>query len=207
MQCSNLACDLRFPLDLGQHAGRFCPRCGSALQDAGRRESQFMAAPASTAGWEVAAILDNVRSAQNVGSIFRTCDGAGIARVYLCGITPTPADNPAIGKTALGAESRIPWEYYASALTLLRRLKEENVHILALESTPSALSLFDEAPAPIVGSRIALVAGNEPAGVDPAVLNIADSIVRLPMLGEKRSLNVAVAFGIAAYQLQFGNQR
>ena len=151
------------------------------------------------------AILDNIRSAQNVGGIFRTADGAGLQKLWLCGITPNPAENAQIAKTALGAELTLPWESAPSTLALGQALKAQGLRILALENTPQAISLFDY-HFPAEDQPTALVVGSEPAGVDPAVLDLADAILSLPMAGSKGSLNVAVAFGIAVYFLRFGSR-
>lgn len=149
------------------------------------------------------AILDNIRSAQNVGGIFRTADGAGLQKLWLCGITPNPADNAQIAKTALGAEQTVPWEHAPSTVALVEELKAQDVIILALEAAPGSTSLFYYT-LPKADTPIALVVGSEPAGVDPAVLAQADTTLSLPMAGIKGSLNVAVAFGIAVYTLRFG---
>jgi tRNA G18 (ribose-2'-O)-methylase SpoU len=149
------------------------------------------------------AILDNIRSAQNVGGIFRTADGAGLQKLWLCGITPNPADNAQIAKTALGAEQTVPWEHAPSTIALVEKLKTQGVIILALEAAPGSTSLFSYT-LPKADKTIALVVGSEPAGIDPAVLPLADATLNLPMAGSKGSLNVAVAFGIAVYFLRFG---
>ena len=149
------------------------------------------------------AILDNIRSAQNVGVIFRTADGAGLQKLWLCGITPNPADNAQIAKTALGAEQTVPWEHAPSTVALVEELKAQDVIILALEAAPGSTSLFSYTLSK-ADQPIALVVGSEPAGVDPAVLAQADTTLSLPMAGIKGSLNVAVAFGIAVYTLRYG---
>ena len=150
------------------------------------------------------AILDNIRSAHNVGSIFRSADGAGFAEIHLCGITPTPDENPAIAKTALGAEKSLAWHYAPNAVQVISGLKAQGVTILALEVTPQALSLYDLQASSLANSQaIALIVGNEPAGVDPKLIALADSCLYIPMLGQKNSLNVAIAFSLAAYHLRF----
>ncbi len=144
-------------------------------------------------------VLDNIRSRENVGSMFRTADAAGVAKVYLCGITPQPPHEK-ISKTALGAEETVPWEYHAQTWRLVERLRtKENAYIVALEKTSTARDLFDLKLPP--GRPIVLVVGNEVEGMAPRMLARADAIVAIPMRGSKESLNVAVAFGIAVYQL------
>ncbi len=204
LECQNKTCGLRFPLDLAQFEGKYCPRCGSALtKDCPRLKSQsFLSGQKSPK--VLIAILDNVRSAHNVGSIFRSADGAGFAQIHLCGITPTPDENPAIAKTALGAEKSLAWQYSPNAVQIIRVLKTQGVMILALETTPQALSLYElKSSAFPKDQAIALIVGNEPAGVDPKLIALADACLYIPMLGQKTSLNVSIAFSLAAYHLRF----
>ena len=200
-ECSNSRCGLRFPLDTGLYEGRYCPRCGSNLE---RREAGIPAQkPPAAASPKVRIIgaLDNIRSALNVGAIFRTADGAGLSGLLLGGITPTPEEQPAIAKTALGAEKNISWSYHPNLPQTLAELKSKNCLILVLECAPGASSLQEFHLHHPLPDQVALVVGNEPAGVDPAILRMADQVLYLPMSGEKSSLNVSVAFGIAVYQL------
>jgi tRNA G18 (ribose-2'-O)-methylase SpoU len=139
-------------------------------------------------------LLDNIRSVFNVGSIFRSADGGGFERLYLCGVTPTPA-NPKLSKTALGAERAVAWQAAPNAVELAERLIAEGKHLWALEETPGAESLLG-APAPPDGT--VLVAGGEVTGIDPHLLRLCERTFKIPMYGSKRSLNVATAFGIAA---------
>jgi len=142
-------------------------------------------------------ILDNIRSAWNVGSIFRSADGFRFTHAHLCGITPTP-DNDAVTKTSLGAEDSVPWSYHKDAVKLVTGLKKEGWRIFALEEHPLANEIRS---ATIKTSDWALIVGNEVTGVDPGLLDVCDDILYIPMRGEKKSFNVAVAFGIAAYAL------
>ena len=151
------------------------------------------------------ALLDNVRSAWNVGSIFRTADGLGVEKLYLCGIAPTP-ENESVAKTSLGAEETVKWEYARNALETANRLKNEGCKLIALEQDARAIFLSDFLPEwsdqPGTQSKgLVLILGNEVTGVDPALLDLCDQIVHIPMLGSKRSFNVEVAFGIAAFHL------
>ena len=155
----------------------------------------------------LAVLLDNIRSAWNVGSILRSADGFGFNHVYLCGITPT-ADNEAVTKTSLGAEDSIPWSYHKDAVKLVKGLKAEGWKVYALEEDDRAVSLESDSslalrvhskmqePAPALQ---VLILGNEVTGVDPDLLDLCDEIFYIPMRGEKKSFNVAIAFGIAAY--------
>ncbi|MCS6902887.1 MAG: TrmH family RNA methyltransferase [Candidatus Bipolaricaulota bacterium] len=143
-------------------------------------------------------ICDNIRSTFNGGAIFRTADAAGITKLYLCGYTPTPPRYE-IEKVALGAEKTIPWEHVAQTWRLLERLKAQNVQIVALENNIEFPTIDYRVFVPKF--PIALVLGNEVTGLSHALLKRADAILTLPMHGQKESLNVAVAFGIAAYRL------
>lgn len=141
-------------------------------------------------------IVDNVRSLHNVGSIFRTADGAGMQKLYLCGITGTPPKNE-IHKTALGAEENVPWEYRKQVVNVVKELKKNNVQIVVLEHTDCSLS-FQKAD---YRFPTCLVVGHEHFGVSNEVVALADSAIEIPMYGLKGSLNVSVAFGIAVYEI------
>jgi 23S rRNA (guanosine2251-2'-O)-methyltransferase len=155
----------------------------------------------------LAVLLDNIRSAWNVGSILRSADGFGFQHAYLCGITPT-ADNEAVTKTSLGAEDSVPWSYHKDAVKLVRGLKVEGWKVCALEDDERAVSLESSSSLALrVLSKMqeqtpalhVLILGNEVTGVDPELLSLCDEIFYIPMRGEKKSFNVAIAFGIAAY--------
>jgi tRNA G18 (ribose-2'-O)-methylase SpoU len=142
-------------------------------------------------------LLDNIRSLYNVGSIFRTSDGGRIARLILTGYTPHPPRKE-IAKTALGATESVPWEYAGDPVEAVLRLKKEGVRICALEHTTRSV------PYTAVGPEafpLCLVVGNEITGVSPAVLELADMAIDIPMFGMKQSLNAAVAYGIALFEL------
>lgn len=142
-------------------------------------------------------LLDNIRSAWNVGSIFRSADGFGFDHVYLCGITPTP-ENEAVAKTSLGAEDAIPWSHHKDAVKLATALKQEGWQILALEEGEGAKELRQRAR---VEASTVLIVGSEVTGVDPDLLALCDEILEIPMRGKKRSFNVAIAFSVAAFAL------
>ncbi len=145
---------------------------------------------------KLVAVICNVRSAYNVGSLFRTADAAGIRHLYLCGFTPTP-EHPKVAKTALGAERSVPWEYRAQAGRLLKELKRNGWYLVALEQTRRSKDIFSFKPR----FPAALIVGNEVRGVSKPLLKQCDAIVEIPMHGKKESLNVSVAAGIALYQL------
>jgi tRNA G18 (ribose-2'-O)-methylase SpoU len=141
-------------------------------------------------------LLDNVRSLWNVGSIFRTSDAVGVRKLYLCGMTGYPP-RPEITKTALGADKTVPWEYGKDAAKIALRLKDLGVRIVALETSGKAVP-FDEFP---YSFPLCLVVGHEVDGISNPLLSLADNTVAIPMFGEKTSLNVAVAYGIATYEV------
>lgn len=203
-QCTQHDCQLRFPAAAAELLDDSCPRCSGPTRKVSWSNStlQDIQTFPEVSGISLAVVLDNLRSAYNVGSIVRTADGAGISHLYLCGITPT-LDHPKIAKTALGAEATVESSYHPNALTLVSDLKSEGIYLVALESRPGAVSLFDPALR-IPTTPAVLVVGNELIGVDPAVIELCDLVVDLPMMGTKRSLNVVVAFGIASYLLRFG---
>jgi 23S rRNA (guanosine2251-2'-O)-methyltransferase len=151
----------------------------------------------------IAVLLDNIRSAWNVGSILRSADGFGFHHVYLCGITPT-ADNESVTKTSLGAEDSVPWSYHKDAVRLVKGLRVEGWNVYALEedARSQSLSLFPTSP---FSNPVVLIVGNEITGVDPDLLDMCDEIFYIPMRGEKKSFNVAIAFGVAAYALTIQN--
>ena len=153
---------------------------------------------------ELIGVLDNVRSRYNVGAIFRTADGLGVFKLYLCGITPKPdreEDRLGIAKTALGAEQSVPWEGVDETVSLIRRLTAEGYLIIALETDVSGLPLNSEFQ-PLNSQRVALIVGHEVYGIRRSVLDEADVIAEIPIHGTKRSLNVEVSFAIGTYALR-----
>ena len=151
---------------------------------------------------EISIILYNIRSAYNVGSIFRTADAAGVMRLYAVGHTPTPVDRfgraqSDIAKTALGAEKTVPWEYVEDMHVLIQRLQHERTAIVAVEQHPDAI---DYKTYTICGDT-AFVFGNEVDGLPHDVCAQADTIVEIPMRGNKESLNVSVSVGVVLFGL------
>ena len=150
-------------------------------------------------------VLHNIRSVQNVASIFRTADGVGAEKIYLCGITPGPIDRlghsrAQFAKVSLGSEKSIPYEKKSSTLKVIDELKKEGYQILAIEQSRNSIPHYRFKAK---SKKIALVLGNEVAGLSPAILKRADKVLEIPMEGEKESLNVAVAFGIVAYAIRY----
>jgi tRNA G18 (ribose-2'-O)-methylase SpoU len=142
-------------------------------------------------------LAHNVRSLWNVGSFFRTADAFALEKIYLTGYTGVPPRKE-ITKTALGAEENVAWEHERDPVTVVTRLKAEGFAIVSLELTPSAVDLASYVPP----EKLCLVVGHELAGVPAEVLQLSDAVVKIPMLGKKESLNVAVAAGIALHHLR-----
>jgi len=204
------SCGLRYPLTDENSFGTRCPICrGNTRLILSRKlifEPMQSRASASTLTethtqrkGEFAVLLDNIRSAWNVGSIFRSADGFGFIHAYLCGITPTP-ENIAVTKTSLGAEDSVTWSYHKDAVKLVHGLKKEGWKIWVLEEDPRATSISN-IEAIKSNQHCVLIVGNEVTGVDPELLDLSDEIFYIQMQGEKKSFNAAVAFSIAAYQL------
>ncbi len=201
-QCHNPDCRFRFPVTDNRQTGERCPHCGAptelvTLFSQGERPSS----PPQQNTPVIEAMLDNLRSVYNVGSIFRTADGAGLGHLHLGGITPPP-DHPKIAKTALGAEQSVAWSSYRNGLDTAVSLKQRGYQLWAIEESEQSESLF-AAKIPPDSPPILLIVGNEITGVDPAILAECHRVLHIPMAGRKKSLNVATAFGIAAYFLRF----
>jgi tRNA G18 (ribose-2'-O)-methylase SpoU len=146
-------------------------------------------------------ILHNIRSVHNVGSIFRTADAAGIAKIYLTGYTPTPVDRfgrkrNAFTKVSLGAEKTVPFEYRTNAGALIRELRKNSVFCVAVEQSPHSIN-YRKIPRK---QRIAFIFGNEVRGLSPSILKRCDRIAEIPMHGKKESLNVSVVAGIVLFR-------
>jgi 23S rRNA (guanosine2251-2'-O)-methyltransferase len=148
-------------------------------------------------------ILHNIRSVHNVGSIFRTADAAGVAKIYLTGYTPTPLDRFSrerkdFIKVSLGAEKSVLWESAAQLTPVLKKLKKDGYEIIAIEQSAKSTSLFEYKAA---GKPVAVIMGNEVLGISTQSLQYADHILEIPMHGKKESLNVSVAAGIALFEI------
>jgi tRNA G18 (ribose-2'-O)-methylase SpoU len=141
-------------------------------------------------------ILDNIRSAQNTGSIIRTCDALGIKEAAFCGITPDPTD-PKVKKTALGAESDINFKYFKTSSDAINYYRELGCLVLALETSGTDIKKYPKKS----DALTCLIIGNEVSGISEQILKKSDQVLSIPMKGHKESLNVAVSFGIAAYIL------
>lgn len=156
---------------------------------------------------KLAAILHDIRSVHNVGSIFRTADGAGVEKIYCCGITPTPLDRFGrtrndFAKVSLGAEESVAWEAAESTVRTITKLKKDGWKVFAVEQAKNSIP-YDRIPGIYVQEgKIAIVMGNEVGGIPSAILKKCDGVLEIRMHGKKESLNVSVAFGIVAFELQ-----
>jgi len=201
-ECSNHECEFRFPAPEGSGIGINCPKCKSftnivrkVVLNPDLKENQNLVFPITN----LEIVLDNVRSSFNVGAIFRSADGAGISRIHLCGICPSP-QNIKVHKTALGSEKSVPYEIHKNALKLIREQKAHGKRIWALEKTGTSNSI-DQFKLSKTDPSTIMIVGNEISGIDPDILAICDEQIHIPMSGIKGSLNVAIAFGIAVYNL------
>lgn len=194
---------MRFPVLDRDDLGSICPLCSASTTTVEGPYEEYDIKPSSsdTEGPAIEVLLDNIRSIYNVGAFFRTADGAGIRRIHLCGLTPTPGHSR-LAKTALGAQDSVPWIHHRNGLIAAENLKNSGMRLWALEGGSNSTPL-SEVAGDISGPPIVLIIGNEISGVDPGILNLCDNIFHIPMKGIKTSLNAAVSFGIAVYVLRF----
>ncbi len=143
----------------------------------------------------VVVVLDNIRSAHNVGSAFRTCDSFKVDRLWLCGISAVPP-SAEIHKSALGAEDSVPWEHSDNTIDVVDRLRSEGYVIVSVEQTVNSVSLEGFRPGFTEGKKYALIFGNEVDGVDQSVVDASDFSLEIPQFGTKHSLNVSVCVGV-----------
>ncbi len=144
----------------------------------------------------VVVVLDNVRSSNNIGSVFRTSDALLIEKIFLCGISSTPPDKE-IHKTALDAEKSVCWEYFKETEEALIKLRTAGYEIYAVEQVENSISLNDFMP----GKKIALIFGNEVKGVNQKIVNMCDGAIEIPQFGIKHSFNIAVSAGIVLWDI------
>ena len=143
-------------------------------------------------------ILDNIRSLNNIGSVFRTSDAFRIEKIYLCGITATPPHKD-IQKTALGSTESVDWAYAESSLALLKKLQSNDIQVLSIEQAEKATMLHEFTPKK--NQKYALVFGNEVKGVSQEVVNNSDQVIEIPQYGTKHSLNVSVSCGVVLWDV------
>ena len=151
-----------------------------------------------TAKTPLVVVLDNIRSCNNIGSIFRTSDALLIEKIYLCGITATPPNNE-IRKTALDSEKSVDWEYFEKTEDVVKKLQVENFKVFAIEQVENSISLPDFSPKK--NEKMAVVFGNEVKGVKQSVVDICDGSIEIPQYGTKHSFNVSVSAGIVLWDL------
>jgi len=143
-------------------------------------------------------VLDNIRSCNNIGSVFRTSDALLVAKIYLCGITATPP-NKEIHKTALDAEKSVDWAYFEKTEDAVKQLKQDGYKVYAVEQVENSIPLPDFQPAE--NEKAALVFGNEVKGVQQKVVNLCDGAIEIPQYGTKHSFNVSVSAGIVLWDV------
>lgn len=198
-ECSNPKCGFRFPDVKTDSEISYCPKCGTLAPVSCSVSSFSENHLVSENKINLIALLDNIRSVYNVGSIIRTCEGLGIKEIILAGITPTP-DHPRMNKTGLGAIPNLKWQYVKNGLKKASEAKSKGYQLVSLENSQTALPI-EQVTKNDLKERICLVVGNENLGVDPEIQKLSDLVVAIPMAGEKESFNVSVAFGIAAFHL------
>ena len=198
------SCGLRYPFVEAHPFGTRCPVCMGETRVVLSRQLIAETRTPYEEGHRrknIAVLIDNIRSAWNVGSILRSADGFGFSHAYLCGITPTP-ENEAVTKTSLGAEDSVSWSYHKDAVKLVKGLRVEGWKVYGLEEEARSVALGHIGNISEESEGLVLIVGNEVIGVDPELLDLCDQIASIPMRGEKKSFNVAIAFGIAAYALR-----
>jgi len=143
-------------------------------------------------------VLDNVRSLNNIGSVFRTCDAFLVEKIYLCGITATPPHKD-IHKTALGSTEAVDWEYVENIIDLVERLKADKIKVVSIEQAENATMLYDFKPES--NTTYALIFGNEVKGVSQKVVSASDLVLEIPQFGTKHSLNISVSVGVVVWDV------
>lgn len=198
-KCQSASCGLRFPAEYDSVRAETCPLCEAPTEIGDSYDLAALSQTQAQPTVRLVGVLDNLRSALNVGTIFRTADGLGMPHLHLCGFTPTP-ENPKVAKTSLGAEHTVAWDYHADGHDVIEQLHGDGYRIVAVEVGGRSQPIHDLGRSP--ERPIAMVVGHEVAGIDPAILERADDVVHIPMSGTKTSLNVAIAFALAAWHLR-----
>lgn len=221
--CPNLDCGKELEIEVpdgvqlsdkrGHHHGQ-CPHCGQVAAfrstearaiiereyEKKVRQGHLKGGPERAADFvaDLSVLVEDVRSLWNVGSIFRSSDGSGFQHIYLSGISGSPPRKE-IEKVSLGAEQNISWEYHMNPLAAIKDVKAKGIQIIGLEKTKDSVLLTDALEQKKIRTPMCLIVGNEVSGLSPQLLDVCELVCHLPMRGKKESLNVAVAFGIAAY--------
>ncbi len=203
-ECQNPHCRFRFPSNLTIEVFQNCPLCKNKLQPVGKPFANQKKGnkPQIFSPQKIRLLLDNLRSTHNVGSIFRTANCASISHIYCCGTTPTP-NHSKFSKSSLTADETISWSYERNSLDIVQGNKQEGCAVVSVEVADNATSVFANSLMKVRSGCILLVVGNEISGVDPMILDESDSVVYIPMLGTKTSLNVSIAAAIALYSFRF----
>jgi 23S rRNA (guanosine2251-2'-O)-methyltransferase len=199
LKCTNTDCGMRYPCPSDHPRKNACPLCEAPVETVGRFDAPpALATATARPQGTLVGVLDNIRSALNVGTMMRSADGAALDHMYLGGLT-APVDNPKVIKTALGADQTVASTSCLDITPCLDRLRSDGFEIWAVDYTARSVPLQAIERRP---SRLAFVVGNELAGVDPAILEESDQQVHLDMHGAKTTLNVGVTFGTVAYWLR-----
>jgi len=143
-------------------------------------------------------VLDNIRSLNNIGSVFRTADAFLVEKIFLCGITATPPHRE-IHKTALGATESVDWEYFNETKLAVEKLKKENYKTISIEQTENSTMLNDFHPTK--GEKYAIILGNEVKGVEQEIIDLSDMVIEIPQFGTKHSINISVANGVVVWDI------
>jgi len=203
LECANSNCLFRYPVSASSKFQNYCPRCKSpvriALEYNEHPANNVLSTRTNVTSFSL--LLDNLRSAYNVGSILRSADGFNISHIFLCGITATP-ENPKISKTSLGAESTVSWSYSPNSRNTAQYLKENGSYLYGLETGQKSHPIYEINKPNNILNKV-LIVGNELAGIDPQVQELCDELIYIPMKGFKQSFNVTIAFGIAAFYLHY----
>ena len=202
-QCEYENCRFRFPTTHNDPAGERCPKCGRMAVTVTPPFSPHTIPryERSDHSLSITLLLDNIRSALNVGSIFRSAEACRVEKIILGGISPSP-DEKSFQKTALHAQETMPWDSVNNAVDCVRELKQAGYLICSLEGGERSQPVHSLFNFPSI-QPILMIVGNEVSGVDPDLLELSDLVFHLPMYGEKQSFNVAVAAGIALYIWSF----
>ncbi len=196
LQCSNPTCGFRCPSN-PDNFNFYCPLCGEKFSIIDVEYDNGYAQFACNNNYKATCLLDNVRSAYNVGNILRTASAFSIDHIYLCGYTPSP-DQQKVAKTSLGAENHLKWSYHPNALSLVKDLLKIGYLVLSIDSSLGAKSLAQWRKPPAM-DKLCFIVGNEIYGIDPEIRELSSAVLQLPVNGEKKSLNVSSAFAMAAF--------
>ncbi len=203
-ECQNPECGLRMPTNLSVTIVEICPFCKNVMKPVGEPFQNAIPAQSSDGSDSpiIHILLDNLRSVFNVGSIFRTANGASVAHVYCCGTTPTP-EHPKFIKSGLGAHETVSWSYSRNGLTTVKSAMTQGFQVISLEVSGNSTSIFGLSQHSVYNEKVLLVVGNEVSGIDPEILALSEYRIHVPMLGTKTSLNVSIAAAIAMYVYRF----